>query len=174
MQYFVFTEDGTMLLMYANTNYYSNKGGSVFEKQNSEQMKYFSNFEECKNTILQLDKRGTIPFYKVRTDGLALRSPFKNTWWSRSFEVNDSEGKRNITEYFFFLNYAIEKYIKKEGNKPAKNVDIVELEKQIKEYGLEPMLDSIYYMFISDLNKSDNTQIPYKICNESDVPAVTP
>lgn len=174
MQYFVFTEDGTTLLMYANTNYDSTKGGSVLKKQNSEQMKYCSNFEEYKNTLLSFDKRSVIPFYKVRTDGLALRSPFKNTWWSRSFEVNDIDGKRNITEYFFFLNYAIEKYIKKDGNKPAKNVDIVELEKQIKEYGLEPMLDSIYYMFISDLNKSDNTQIPYKICNESDVPAVTP
>ena len=170
MQYFVFTEDGTTLLMYANTNYDSTKGGSVLKKQNSEQMKYFSNFEECKNTILQLDKRGTIPFYKVRTDGLALHSPFKNTWWSRSFEVKDSDGKRNITEYCFFKNYTIEKYIKKDGDKSAESGDIAEIEKALKK----SVTEMFYNWFIDDLYKSDNTQIPYKICNESDVPIVTP
>ena len=36
------------------------------------------------------------------------------------------------------------------------------------------MLDSIYYDFVSDLYKSDNTELSFKICNESDVPAVTP
>ena len=130
--------------MYANTNYYSDKGGSVLEKKNSEQMKYCSNFEECKNMILSFDKRNVIPFYKVRTDGLALRSPFKNTWWSRSFEVNDSEGKRNITEYFFFLNYAIEKYIKKDGNKSAINIDILEFERINKQPLTELFFLNIY------------------------------
>lgn len=170
VQYFVFAEDGTTLLMYGNTNYYSAKGGSVLEKQNSEQMKYLSNFEECKNTLLSFDKRNVIPFYKVRTDGLALYSPFKNTWWSRSFEVNDSDGKRNITEYCFFKNYTIEKYIKKDGDKSAKSGDIAEIEKALKK----SVTEMFYNWFIDDLYKSDNTRIPYKICNESDVPAVTP
>lgn len=171
MQYFVFTEDGTTLLMYANTNYDSTKGGSVLKKQNSEQMKYFSNFEECKNTILQLDKRGTIPFYKVRTDGLALHSPFKNTWWSRSFEVKDSDGnKENITQYVFFKNYTIEKYIRKDGNKSAINIDILEFERINKQ----PLTELFFQTFIEDLHKFDNTNLSFKICNESDVPAVTP
>lgn len=171
VQYFVFTEDGTTLLMYANTNYYSNKGGSVFEKQNSEQMKYFSNFAECKNTILAIDKRNVIPFYKVRTDELALYSPFKNTWWSRSFEVKDSDGnKENITQYVFFKNYTIEKYIRKDGNKSAINIDILEFERINKQ----PLTELFFQTFIEDLHKFDNTNLSFKICNESDVPAVTP
>ena len=176
VQYFVFAEDGTTISMYANTNYYSDKGGSVLEKQNSVQMKYLSNFEECKNTIRSFDKRNVIPFYKVRTDGLASYSPFKNTWWSRSFEVNDSDGKRTVKQYIFFKNYTIENVIQKEGNKPAANVDIKELEKKLKEssYEEKSLAEMFYRMTIESLYKSDNLELSYKKCNESDVPAVTP
>ena len=171
VQYFVFAEDGTTLLMYGNTNYYSAKGGSVLEKQNSEQMKHLSNFEECKNTILKEDKRDSVPFYKIRVNDLALYSPFRNTWWTISRKINNN---KEVKEYFFFKNYSIEKYIQKEEDKPAKNVDIGELDRELKEHGLEPLLDDTYCDFVDNLNKSDNTEIFYKKCSESDVPVVTP
>ena len=172
VQYFVFTDDGTTLLMYANTNYDSVAGKYVLKKEDPVRItKKYSNFEACKNTILKEDKRDSVPFYKVRVDDLALYSPFGNVWWSRSFEVNDSDGnKENITQYVFFRNYAIEKYIRKDGNKPAINIDILEFERINKQ----PLTEMFFQTFIEDLHEFDNTKLSFKICNESDVPAVTP
>ena len=177
VQYFVFTDDGTTLLMYANTNYDSVAGKYVLKKEDPDRIaKKYSNFEACKNTILKEDKRNSVPFYKVRTDGLALYSPFNNTWWSRSFEVDDSDGKRTVTEYCFFKNYTIEKYIKKDGDKSAKSGDIKEMEKALKESSSEEKsLAGMFYRIITEnLYTSDNTELSYKKCNESDVPAATP
>lgn len=161
VQYLIFDNTGKMIRAYHNIN-----SKNLFEKYNDVNL----SFTEYKDMLLKNDKRNPIPFYKVRTDGLALYSPFKNTWWSRSFEVDDSDGKRNITEYCFFKNYTIEKYIKKDGDKSAKSGDIAEMEKALKK----SVTEIFYNWFIDDLYKSDNTQIPFKICNESDVPAVTP
>ena len=172
VQYFVFDDTGKTVGMYANTNYDSVAGKYILEKEDPVRIaKKYSNFEACKNTILKEDKRDSVPFYKVRVDDLALYSPFGNVWWTISRKINNN---KEAKEYFFFKNYSIEKYIQKEGDDPAKNVNIVELEKQLKENGLEPMLDNTYYNFVDDLNKSDNTKISYTRCNESDVPTVTP
>lgn len=101
-----------------------------------------------------------------------MYSPFKNTWWCRSFEVTDSDGtKDTVAQYVFFKNYAIEKYIAKIGkNKPAVNVDLLEFERVNKL----PITEAFFQGFIEYLHKFDNTKLDLKICNESDVPVVTP
>lgn len=173
VQYFVFDDTGKTVGMYANTKYDSVAGKYVLKKEDPVRIaKKYSNFEACKNTILSLDKRSDIPFYKVQTDELALYSPFKNTWWCRSFEVTDSDGtKDTVAQYVFFKNYAIEKYIAKIGkNKPAVNVDLLEFERVNKL----PITEAFFQGFIEYLHKFDNTKLDLKICNESDVPVVTP
>ena len=172
VQYFVFDDTGKTVGMYANTNYDSVAGKYVLKKEDPVRIaKKYSNFEACKNTILQEDKRDSVPFYKVRVDDLALYSPFRNAWWSQSFEVKDSEnGKKTIKQYFFFKNYTIEKVIQKQGDKPAKNIDIAEIEQVNKK----SVAELFFQTCIEDLHEFDNTKLSFKICNESDVPAVTP